>query len=449
MRGILFSVVLHTLVVLAVALGLPWLAKPPANASLNIAVDIVRLADITQPSKGGKPKPKTDRKPDAERETTRKPVARDRQAAKPPPEPEPVRPKPPAPPKVAEPKPKPKLPAPPKVAKPKPKPKPAPPAKAVVAKPAVKQKIAPPAPPKPKPPVKTAVAKPKTAPPKRVEIDPRALQRQAAKPKKQAPAKKPEPPAPKAAPKPVAKPEKKPAKKPEKRLARPAPKPEKPKIAPKKPEKRVATAAKPKKKPEPKPPKAAKETAPKIERFVAALPRARPPAKPSQGKSAKPPKKTAKKPPAKRPAGKDALDSVFKTVGKLKKSEQSDRERTAARTPAGVKTAARNLPMTLSEIEAVRRQIRACWNFPAGAQGAGSLRVLIEIRLNRDGSLRGEPRVLDKARLGSDPRFRVAAEAGLRALNHPNCSPLRLPPEKFDRWKELTIDFDPSKLSSG
>ena len=448
MRGILFSVVLHTLVVLAVALGLPWLAKPPANASLNIAVDIVRLADITQPSKGGKPKPKTDPKPDAERETTRKPVARDRQAAKPPPEPEPVRPKPPAPPKVAEPKPKPKLPAPPKVAKPKPKPKPAPPVKTVVAKPAVKQKIAPPAPPKPKPPVKTAVAKPKTAPPKRVEIDPRALQRQAAKPKKQAPAKKPEPPAPKAAPKPVAKPEKKPAKKPEKRVARPAPKPEKPKIAPKKPEKRVETAAKPKKKPEPKPPKAAKETAPKIERFVAALPRARPPAKPSQGKSAKPPKKTAKKPPAKKPAGKDALDSVFKTVGELKKSEQSDRDRIAAAKPKGNISSIDDRQVTQSIVQAIYDQIKPCWNFLVGARNAESLRVSIKLSLNRDGSVSFAEEI-NRGRIDGDPNLRAAADAALRAVRNEDCSPLKLPRERYDLWKVLIIDFDPSKLKSG
>ena len=391
MRGILFSFALHTLVLLAAALGLPWLAKPPANASRNIEVDIVRLSDITQVSKGGKPKPETERKPDAERETTRKPVARDRRAEKPPVEPEPVKPKPPAPPK--------------KVAEPKP------PKKTAVAKP----KATPPAPPRPAKRAEPA-PKPKTAAPRRVEIDPRALQRQTEKPKKPAPAKKPEP----VAPKPVAKPENK----------------------PKKP---VETAAKPKMKPEPKPPKPAKETAPKIERQVAALPRPRPPAKPRPEKSAKPPRKTAKKKPAK----KDALDSVFKTVGRLKESEQSDRERTASRTQAGQKTAASSLPMTLSEIEAVRRQIRACWNFPAGAQGAGSLRVLVKIWLNRDGSLRGEPQVLDKVRFGNDPRFRVAAEAGLRAINNPRCSPLRLPPEKFDRWKEMTIDFDPSKLSSG
>lgn len=404
MRGILFSVTLHTLVVLAVALGLPWLTKPPANASRNITVDIVRLSDITRTSKGEKPKPETERKPDAERDTTKKPVARDRSAERPPvepapPKPEPSRtaaakPKPAAPPKKTPP-----LPAPPKIAEPAPR--------------------------------------PKAAPPKRVEIDPRALQRQPERPKKPAPAKKPAPPK----PKPVAKPKKTPAKVPEKRAARPKPQPEKSKAAPKKPEKTVAKA---KKEPEPKPPKPARKSAPDKELEVAALPRLRPPA-PRPAKKAKPPKKTVKK----QPARKDPLDSVFKTVGKLKKSvAQSDRDRTAARTPEGVKTAARSLPMTLSEIEAVRRQIQPCWNFPAGAQDAGSLRVLIRIWLNRDGSVR-DAKVLDPGRLPGNSKLRAAADAGLRAVNNPRCSPLKLPPEKFDRWKVLTIDFDPSKLKSG
>ena len=404
MRGILISVALHTLVVLAVALGLPWLTKPPANASRNITVDIVRLSDITRTSKGEKPKPETERKPDAERETTKKPAARDRSAEKPPVEPVPPKP---APPKTAAAKPKPV--APPKKTPPRP----------------ARPKIAKPAP------------RPKAAPPKRVEIDPRALQRQPERPKKPAPAKKPAPPN----PKPVAKPKKKPATKPVKRVAKPAAQPEKPKTAPKKPEQKVAKA---KKEPERKPPKPAENSTPDRELEIAALPRLRPPA-PRPAKEATPPKKTSKKQPART----DPLDSVFKTVGKLKKSvAQSDRDRTAARTPEGVKAAARSLPMTLSEIEAVRRQIQPCWNFPAGARDAGSLRVLIRIWLNRDGSVR-DAKVLDQGRLAGNSKLRAAADAGLRAVNNPRCSPLRLPPEKFDRWKVLTIDFDPSKLKSG
>ena len=377
MRGIFFSVFLHTLVVMAVALGLPWLTKPPANASRNITVDIVRLSDITRAAKGEKPKPKTERKPDSERETTKKSVARDRRAEKPTDEPKPAKPKQPAP-------------VPLKAAKPKP---------AETAK---------------------AAPKPKSAPPKRVEIDPRALQRQAEKPKKKRLSKKPETP-----------------------VAKAPAKPEKKKVPPKKPEPPVA---KPKKKPVPKPPKTAKKAEPIVGPEIAALPRPRPALKPRPKKAAKKPRKSVKKPLARE----DPLDSVFKTVGKLKKTaKQSDRERTAAKTPTGVETAARSLPMTLSEIEAIRRQIQPCWNFPAGAQDAGSLRVLIRIRLNRDGSVRGEPKVLDQTRFAGDRRFRVAAEAGIRALKNPRCSPLDLPREKFDRWKVLTIDFDPSKLNPG
>ena len=171
----------------------------------------------------------------------------------------------------------------------------------------------------------------------------------------------------------------------------------------------------------------------------------------STEESVKPPKNTAKKQPPKAvkkpPARKDPLDSVFKTVGKLKQSQQSDRDRTAARTPAGVKTAARGLRLTLSEIQAVRRQIQPCWNFPAGAQNAGALRVRITIWLNRDGSVR-DAKILDGADTSRNAKLRTAAAAGLRAINDPSCSPLKLPPEKFDQWKVLTIDFDPSKLSS-
>ena len=413
MRGILISVALHTLVVLAVALGLPWLTKPPANASRNITVDIVRLSDITRTSKGEKPKPETERKPDAERETTKKPVARDRSAERPPVEPVPPKPEPP------------------KTETAAPKPKPVPPPKTETAAPKK-------APPRPTP-KKVAVPtpKPKAAAPKRVEIDPRALQRQPERPKKSAPAKKPAPPK----PKPVAKPKKKPATKPVERVAKPAAQPEKRKTAPKKPEQKVAKA---KKEPERKPPKTAGESAPDKALEIAALPRLRPPA-PRPATKTKPPKKTVKKQPART----DPLDSVFKTVGKIKKSvAQSDRDRTAARTPEGVNAAARSLPMTLSEIEAVRRQIQPCWNFPAGARDAGSLRVLIRIWLNRDGSVR-DAKVLDQGRLAGNSKLRAAADAGLRAVNNPRCSPLRLPPEKFDRWKVLTIDFDPSKLKSG
>ena len=175
----------------------------------------------------------------------------------------------------------------------------------------------------------------------------------------------------------------------------------------------------------------------------------RPPAKPRPKTAAKKPRKTVKK----RPAKEDPLAEVYENTEEWKETaKQSDRDRASARTTTGVKTSTHSRPMTRSEIDAVRRavrrQIQPCWYFPVGARDAGSLRVLIKIRLNRDGSVR-DAKVLDPERIDSDSRLRAAAEAGLRAVNNPRCSPLRLPPKKYDHWKVLTIDFDPSKLRTG
>ena len=44
----------------------------------------------------------------------------------------------------------------------------------------------------------------------------------------------------------------------------------------------------------------------------------------------------------------------------------------------------------------------------------------------------------------SDAFFRSAAESALRAVLR--CSPLRLPREKYDTWKNSTFTFDPRDM---
>ena len=41
--------------------------------------------------------------------------------------------------------------------------------------------------------------------------------------------------------------------------------------------------------------------------------------------------------------------------------------------------------------------------------------------------------------------FRTAAESALRAVNHPECKKLKVPEKKYQTWKEIILDFDPSK----
>jgi hypothetical protein len=97
----------------------------------------------------------------------------------------------------------------------------------------------------------------------------------------------------------------------------------------------------------------------------------------------------------------------------------------------------------MSEIDAIRRQIERCWNVPAGARDAENLIVEIRVRLNPDGSV-FQAEILDTVRLASDAFYRAAAESALRAVRL--CSPLQLPPKKYNVWKIVTLRFNPKEM---
>lgn len=102
-------------------------------------------------------------------------------------------------------------------------------------------------------------------------------------------------------------------------------------------------------------------------------------------------------------------------------------------------------PMTVSEIDLVRRQIERCWNIPAGARDAGDLVVRVRVEMNSDGTPRMAAIVNDEKMRG-DSFYRAAAESALRAVLNPRCHPFKLPPEKFQRWKTMTLVFNPKDM---
>jgi hypothetical protein len=102
-------------------------------------------------------------------------------------------------------------------------------------------------------------------------------------------------------------------------------------------------------------------------------------------------------------------------------------------------------PLSISEIDLARQQLARCWSLPAGAKDAEDLVIEIHAVMNPDGTVR-EARIVDQLRMQQDPFFRAAAESALRAALNPRCSPLRLPPEKYEQWKDMTLNFNAKEM---
>lgn len=98
--------------------------------------------------------------------------------------------------------------------------------------------------------------------------------------------------------------------------------------------------------------------------------------------------------------------------------------------------------LSQSEMDALRGQVEKCWNIPAGAQDGGSLKVSVQFKLDRNGALEGQPRIVDGG--GSSGVQRAAAEAARRAVSR--CSPYTLPADKYEAWADVIVHFDPSDM---
>ena len=92
----------------------------------------------------------------------------------------------------------------------------------------------------------------------------------------------------------------------------------------------------------------------------------------------------------------------------------------------------------------ISRQITPCWNIPVAAQGIGGLRVELNIVMGPDGGIQSVVPV-DAARMGRDPVFRAFAESAVRAVRA--CSPLKLPPESYQVWRNIIFNFDPQRMT--
>ncbi|MCW9034473.1 MAG: energy transducer TonB [Rhodospirillales bacterium] len=244
--------------------------------------------------------------------------------------------------------------------------------------------------------------------------------------------------------------------------AKPKPKPEPPKAEPKKetpppppPPTKAEAPPPPPPTPEPEP----EAVALPIESKPKPKPKPKPEPKPEPVAKPKPkaPQRLAKAKPKRKPKPPDAFASVLKSLEQMrqepakpapkkKQEPKKDFEQEIAKVLASSdKPMDHSKPITLSEIDAVRHQIAQCWSLPAGAKDAENLIIEIAVVMNPDGKVR-TAEIKNSSRMSSDSFYRAAAESAFRAVLNPRCQPFKLPLDKYDRWKSMTLRFNPKEM---
>ena len=169
------------------------------------------------------------------------------------------------------------------------------------------------------------------------------------------------------------------------------------------------------------------------------------PQPPAPRPNRKPQVKLAQKPEKKKEEPKeDRLAAILKDVEKLKEEEPAPRrERTQEPPQPQQQASLSSEPITLSEKDAIRQQIKRCWNPPVGAPDAEDLVVELRLTLLQDGTVQRVQVVSGGLRAGN-PFYKIAAEAAIRAVKR--CSPLKMPAKKYSAWRTLVMEFDPSEM---
>jgi len=138
--------------------------------------------------------------------------------------------------------------------------------------------------------------------------------------------------------------------------------------------------------------------------------------------------------------------SILKSIEKIKSQTEKNNKKIQKEDEKVIDDKVINLgeKLTISEKDAIRRQFYSCWIVPAGAKNIKDYKVSIKLKLDASGEVTSSK--LTNSLKNADPFYRTLAESAVRAVNHPDCKKLKVPKRKYETWKEMILDFDPSLM---
>jgi hypothetical protein len=72
--------------------------------------------------------------------------------------------------------------------------------------------------------------------------------------------------------------------------------------------------------------------------------------------------------------------------------------------------------------------------------------VSIRVEMNADGTPRSAV-IQNAGQMQANPFFQAAADSARRAVLNPRCQPFKLPAEKYDHWRTMTLIFNPKEMA--
>jgi outer membrane biosynthesis protein TonB len=155
------------------------------------------------------------------------------------------------------------------------------------------------------------------------------------------------------------------------------------------------------------------------------------------------PEPTPKKPPRNAPP---SLDRVAALIDKSAKAgappAPAEAAQTGERARAGIGLGDK---MALSEIDAIKAQMRECWRMPVDMAMPERLRIEVRVTFEADGQVTRTQLVRPSGFAGLDPPTRAAAEAALRAVRV--CNPLSVAPTRT-QGGQVVLNFDPREMAA-
>ncbi|MFI4983654.1 MAG: hypothetical protein ACHP6I_00465 [Rickettsiales bacterium] len=192
-------------------------------------------------------------------------------------------------------------------------------------------------------------------------------------------------------------------------------------------------------------PIAKQEDAKKVEEEVEKIPLKTEQPKKVEEKKIEPPKKKPEEAPKKHKKDEEFEKSILKSL------EEESKKKTEAKVDKSFKELEDslkgdtnkefndNLPLSLSEIDALKSQITRNWN-TASFNGAASkgMQVTVVIHLDAQGVVLSAVPELER---NESPYYRAFVDSAVRAVKM--SSPLKnLDKEKFNQWKDIELRFD-------